>query len=75
MKAQTVTVVGGGTMGHGIAQVAAQSGFRTALFDVQASIAENGCERIRENLAKGVAKGKLTADEADAAFARVRRTS
>jgi 3-hydroxybutyryl-CoA dehydrogenase len=72
---ENIAVLGAGTMGHGIAQVAAQSGFRTALFDVQASIAENGCERIRENLAKGVAKGKLTADEADAAFARVTPTA
>jgi 3-hydroxybutyryl-CoA dehydrogenase len=68
---ERIAVIGAGTMGHGIAQVAAQSGLRTALYDVEASLAEEGLARIGENLRKGVAAGKVAAADADAALARV----
>jgi len=60
----TIAVLGAGTMGHGIAQVAASSGFRTALFDVDAGQLERARERIAKNLQVAIEKGKLTpADE------------
>ena len=68
----TVAVVGAGTMGHGIAHVAAQAGYRVALFDAFDGAAARGLERIRENLDKGVARGKVAAADRDAALARVR---
>ena len=58
---QTVGVIGAGTMGHGIAQVAAQAGHRTLLFDVAAPLAEKGLLRIGDNLAEGVKRGKVSA--------------
>ena len=42
MKVERILVVGAGTMGHGIAQVAAQSGYDVALFDVDAKAVERG---------------------------------
>ncbi len=67
-----VAVLGAGTMGHGIAQVAAQSGFVTVLFDVDAGALARGVEKIKENLAGGVAKGKVTEEEKWAALGRVK---
>lgn len=59
MQIQRVTVIGAGTMGHGIAQVAAQAGYSTTLYDVEPHIAEAGIDRIASNLDKGIARGKL----------------
>jgi 3-hydroxybutyryl-CoA dehydrogenase len=67
-----VAVVGAGTMGHGIAQVAAQSGFEVALFDVDRGVLDSGMERIRVNLAKGVEKGRVSAADRDLALGRLR---
>ena len=67
----TVTVVGAGTMGHGIAQVAAQAGFTVRLADAVPGAARAGLERIRANLDGGVQRGKVTAAERDGALARV----
>jgi 3-hydroxybutyryl-CoA dehydrogenase len=69
---RTVAVVGAGTMGHGIAQVAAMAGFRTTLTDAYADAIEPALARIRQNLDGGVARGKIGRDEADAALQRIR---
>jgi 3-hydroxybutyryl-CoA dehydrogenase len=68
---RVVAVVGAGTMGHGIAQVAAQAGREVRLADALAGAAERGLARIRDTLEGGVARGKLTAEERDAALARI----
>ena len=75
MQIRTVAVLGAGTMGHGIAQVAAQAGFDVTLYDVQRSLAEAAIERIDANLAGGVDRGKLTAEQRRAALARLRASS
>lgn len=54
-----VAVLGSGTMGHGIAQVVAMSGYGVTLYDVDMVTVETGLERIRNNLDKGVALGKV----------------
>jgi len=64
-------VVGAGTMGHGIAQVAAQAGYAVRLADAVAGAAAAAVERIRANLEGGVARGKVTAAERDLALARI----
>ncbi len=71
MKVERILVVGAGTMGHGIAQVAAQSGFRAALYDVDARAVAAGLAKVRANLEKGVEKGKVTAADRDAALVRL----
>lgn len=59
----TVTVLGAGTMGHGIAQVAAASGHRVTLFDIDAAALERARARVAANLDKGVRLGKVTGPE------------
>ena len=54
MTIDTVAVLGAGTMGRGIAHVAAQAGYRTFLFDVSAEALERARESVRRNLDKGV---------------------
>lgn len=60
MKIRTIGVIGGGTMGHGIAQVALQADLQVILADVTKDILERAQGRIASGLAKGVEKGKLT---------------
>jgi len=69
---QTVGVVGAGTMGSGIAQVAAVSGYDLVMVDVSESLVTQGFERIEESLARQVDDGTIT--EAESADARARIT-
>jgi 3-hydroxybutyryl-CoA dehydrogenase len=71
-KDQKVAVLGAGTMGRGIAQVFAQSGYPVKMFDVVPSAIEMARKIIDKTLAKAVEKGKLSADEAEAAKKRVK---
>ena len=71
MTAGTIGVVGAGTMGAGIAQLAAQSGARTLLHDPVPEALERGVQRIAAALERSAAKGRLTADEAAAARGRL----
>src|ERR1700689_724976 len=69
--ARTIGVLGAGTMGSGIAQLAAKAGARTLLHDPIAEALERGVKRAREGLAKEAAKGKLSEADATAAAARL----
>lgn len=66
-----LTVIGAGTMGHGIAHVAAVMGAQVRLFDAFDGAAAAGLAKIGKNLAKGVELGKVTAADRDAALARI----
>jgi 3-hydroxybutyryl-CoA dehydrogenase len=68
---ETVGVIGAGQMGAGIAQVAAQSGYRVLLSDREISLAEKGKAGIAKRLGSAVEKGKATATEAEAALSRI----
>ncbi len=70
-----VAVLGAGTMGHGIAQVAAMAGWEVALRDVEERYVADGLRRIQANLEKGVEKGKLTAADAAKTLARLAGTT
>jgi 3-hydroxybutyryl-CoA dehydrogenase len=72
MDVKTLAVVGAGQMGAGIAQVAAQSGLSVVLIDVSRDFVEKGLAGIRTQLDKAVGKGKLKADDAQAALGRLR---
>lgn len=67
-----VVVIGAGTMGHGIAHVAAQAGCEVGLHDLDADRIASGLAAIATNLEKGVAKGKVTAPDRDAILGRLR---
>ena len=69
--ARVVGVLGAGTMGSGIAQLAARAGARTLLHDPLPDALQRGAQRARDGLAKEAAKGKLSSEEADAANARL----
>lgn len=71
MNVQTIMVIGAGQMGSGIAQVAAQAGFRVYLNDVQQAFVERGLATITKNLSRNVEKGKLSEDEKEAILSRV----
>ncbi len=58
-----VTVIGGGAMGHGIAQICAVAGFKTTIKEVKQEFIDNGLLKIKESLDYLVEKGKLTSDE------------
>jgi 3-hydroxybutyryl-CoA dehydrogenase len=65
MAIRTVGVLGCGLMGAGIAQVCAQSGYKTIVREVEQSFLDKGLGRIDKFLADGVAKGKVTPDTRD----------
>ena len=72
---RTVTVLGAGTMGHGIAYAAIAAGFETRMYDVQPAAVENGRRAIQAIAAKGVELGKVTAADADVMLGRLAGTS
>ena len=74
MDVQNILVIGAGTMGHGIAQVAAQSGYKAVLFDVDAKVLAAGLAKVKSNLEKGVEKGKEKGSERKAETVRERRS-
>jgi 3-hydroxybutyryl-CoA dehydrogenase len=67
--AETIGVVGAGTMGAGIAQLACQAGARTLLHDPDPVALTRGCERIRAQLERAVGRGRLSVSEAARASA------
>lgn len=67
----TLGVVGAGTMGHGIAHVAAAAGYKVVLYDTKLDLAEKGRQKIEVNLDYGVKKGKVTAAAKDEALAKI----
>ncbi len=70
-KIQTIGVVGAGTMGHGIAQVAAGSGMDVTLVDVSKEALEKGVAKIEKSLGRLVEKEKIGAGDRDAALERI----
>jgi len=71
MDVKTIGVIGAGTMGRGIAYVAALGGYKTILEDVSPAMIEQGSAYIRRSLEEGVARGKVTADQRAAALANL----
>ena len=70
-KQTKIGVIGAGTMGAGIAQVAANAGHSVVLFDVAAGAAQNGVQSIRSGLAKLVERGRKSQQEVDGLCARI----
>jgi 3-hydroxybutyryl-CoA dehydrogenase len=72
---QQIAVIGAGLMGAGIAQVSAQAGHPVVLRDVTEEALQRGLAGIRASYEKFVSKGKLTAEEAEAALGRITTTT
>ncbi len=71
---ERVGVLGAGLMGHGIAQVAAQSGYEVVLREVDEPTLAKGLAKIEKQLARAVEKGKSTKEDADAVRGRIKGT-
>jgi 3-hydroxybutyryl-CoA dehydrogenase len=69
--AQIVGVLGAGTMGAGIAQLACKAGARTILFDPIPDALARGVEKLKDGFNKDAARGRLTSEEAEAGIARL----
>lgn len=71
LKIETAAVAGAGAMGLGIAQVFAQAGFKTLLYDLNAEQLAKAGKTITDNLSTAVSKGKLTEAEKAATLGRI----
>jgi len=71
----TICVCGAGTMGSGIAQVAAKSGFNTTLFDVNKSALDSAKLSVKKNLDHLTAKEKISSSEKQEIYSRLRFTA
>ena len=71
----TIGVIGGGTMGNGIAHVAARSGFKVILHDLEQRFLDGALSTITRNMEREVAKGKISADDKSAALSRIVSTT
>jgi len=72
---RTIGLLGAGTMGHGIAQVAAAAGFNVILRDVDEESLARGRQAIERNLAKGIKLGKLSEEDRAQTLARISTTT
>jgi 3-hydroxybutyryl-CoA dehydrogenase len=71
MEVKRIAVLGLGIMGHGIAQVAAQSGFTVSAFDISGEALGKGMEAINRSLGRMTDKGKISSYEASGAVSRI----
>jgi 3-hydroxybutyryl-CoA dehydrogenase len=75
MEIKTIGVIGAGTMGSGIAQVAAEAGFEVIMRDIEDNFVHRGMSNINKNLGRAVDKGKKSKEEAEEIVGRVRGTT
>lgn len=75
MSITNITVIGGGTMGNGIAHVAAQSGYNVTLVDVNDAAIARAIDTITKNLDRQVKKEAITEDEKNATLGRISSTT
>jgi 3-hydroxybutyryl-CoA dehydrogenase len=72
LEIKKIGVVGAGTMGNGIAHVAAQSGFDVVLVDVDQKFLDKALGTVKKNLGRQVEKGKLTQEQMDGALGKIK---
>lgn len=75
MSIDVIAVLGAGTMGHGIAHVAALAGAQVRLYDLADDAVTRGLASVQRNLDKGVTRGKVDPADRDAALTRLRGTT
>src|SRR5262245_45614139 len=74
-KEEKIGVLGAGTMGAGIAQVAAQAGFATLMYDIKQEFIEAGLGRIRDFLHGSRQRGKISPDDEKQILDHLRSTT
>ena len=71
MTIEKITVLGAGTMGHGIAQTAISAGYTVVMYDVEQKFVDSGLDRIRKSFAKLIEKGRISQEDADQRLSRL----
>jgi len=72
---KTIAIVGAGTMGQGIAQIAALADYNTLLYDLNDKVLQNALTNIEKNLDKGIEKGKIKTKDKVKALKKIRITN
>jgi len=75
MEIKAIGVLGAGSMGNGIAQVAAQAGYKVVMRDIEDRFVENGLKAIDKFLSKGIEKGKMTEEQKKSILGRIKGTT
>jgi 3-hydroxybutyryl-CoA dehydrogenase len=75
MEIKKVGVVGCGLMGSGIVEVCARAGYEVVVREVNDEFLQKGLDRIKKSMSRGVQKGKLTQEDMDAAWGRIKGTT
>jgi 3-hydroxybutyryl-CoA dehydrogenase len=75
MEIKKIGVLGAGTMGNGIAQVAAQAGYDVVMRDIEDRFVEGGLKNIDKFLSKSVEKGKMKAEDKNAIMGKIKGTT
>ena len=75
MDIKVIGVLGAGSMGNGIAQVAAQAGYQVVMRDIEDRFVENGLKAIEKFLAKSVEKGKMTEEQKKGILGKIKGTT
>jgi len=70
-RVRTIGVIGAGTMGRGIAELAARSGFSVTLHDAAENAAAHAIGTIRDGLDRDVSKGRMTRPDAEVLVGRL----
>jgi 3-hydroxybutyryl-CoA dehydrogenase len=75
MDIKVIGVLGAGSMGNGIVQVASQAGYQVIMRDIEDRFVQNGLNAIEKFLAKSVEKGKMTGDQKKGILSRIKGTT
>ncbi len=75
MQVKTIGVLGAGSMGNGIAQLAAQAGYQVIMRDIEDRFIETGFKTIQDFLSKSVGKGKITEEHKKETLAKIKGTT
>jgi 3-hydroxybutyryl-CoA dehydrogenase len=72
---KTIVILGAGTMGQGIAQVASLAGYEVMIYDLSDDILSRSLEIVAKNIKKGIARGKITEEEGKKAISSIRSST
>ena len=72
MEIKNITVLGSGIMGHGIAQISAMAGYNVVLRDIEQQFLDKAMEKIKWSLDKLVSKEKISEDQRNGIFSRIK---
>lgn len=75
MEIKNILVIGAGTMGAGVAQCAAQSGYQVTMMDTKEEFVQRGMDKINKTLQKGIEKGKVTEEKAEKVRSNIKTTT